>query len=129
MEIKTEWSFDPIYDEPSMDLIQRGLNKRISGRIDINYAKMRKHLAKHPSQKCAASMEETKTEAIVCGQNVWFLSTLACEGGLSGDFRCVVYVGPEGPVRKRRNEIRARLAKHLKHPGTKGFMIEEDLHV
>ena len=127
MEIKTEWSFDPIYDDPSIDLIQRGLNKRISGWIEINYSKMRKHLAKHPSQRCLASMEETRTEAIVCGQKVWFLTTLICEEGLSGDFRCVVYVGPQGPIQSKRNKIRARIAKHLKDPGIKGFMIEEDL--
>jgi hypothetical protein len=72
-------------------------------------------------------MEETKTEAIVCGQKVWFLSTLMCEEGLSGDFRCVVYVGPQGPIQKKRNQIRARIAQHLKNPGMKGFLVEEDL--
>ena len=83
-----------------MDLIQRGLKKRISKWTNDAYLQLRRHLHRHPTQKSAAFIEESKTEAVVCGHKVCFLTALLCDEGPLGDFHFIIYVGPEEVIAK-----------------------------
>ena len=126
-KIINEWFFDRIYDDQIMDLIHKGLKKRISKWTNDSYLQLRRHLHRHPTQKSAAFMEESKTEAVVCGHKVCFLTALLCDEGPLGGFHFIIYVGPEEVIAKRRDETRARFAEHFRHSGVDGFLIEEDM--
>jgi hypothetical protein len=138
MNITTEWFFDPLYDEQSVDLIQGALNERISEWIDSTYEKLREHMIKHPTQKCAASFESSQTEAVICGGPVSFLTGLICDDvpwhkptklpdPWELVFRCVVYVGPQKSIIKKRREIMDQLADHFNQSGVEGCIVEKDI--
>jgi len=138
MNIITEWFFDPIYDQQSIDLIQGALTERISAWIRSTYEKLREHMIKHPIQKCAASWESSRTEAVIGGQTVSFLTGLICDDvpwhkptklpdSWESVFRCVVYVGPERSIVNKRREIMDQLADHFNQSGVEGYIVEKDM--
>src|ERR1700738_3328109 len=112
-KITNEWFFDRGYDNQTMEWIHEGLNKRISKWTDDAYLKLRRYLHRHPTQRSAAFLEGSNTEAFFDGQKVCFLTALLCDEGPLGDFHPVIHVGPEEAILKKRDELRARFIEAL----------------
>ena len=91
MDIKTWWTFDPAYPEPTRARLEVALAKDLAVWVTGNYSTLRDSLERNPSVNSAGMSEGAPTSLVVQGESVWMSALLRIDRTLPAE--CWVCVG------------------------------------
>ena len=103
MDIKTIWTFDPSYDKPTRDNLERILSPEVVSWLFQNYPLVRRELDRSSVANSAGRHEGAQTSLIVADEPVWMCVCLNLCRTIPSE--CWVCVGPHDFVRASYNQF------------------------